>query len=196
MYAMSQNENFTAVSDLSNEEASEVTADSEIIDSNRYYKISREGLGTFRYQIYDEAGDMIEEGITYRLAPKIKPIENEHLVEVEIGVGTGTRQYIYFDTKEDTISEVFDNAHFLGGRLIAIVLRQEEDNVLVLRDIFSVEDYFYEIKREFSEFAVYANAVTAVSPVDSAHVNVHYFKGIATAAEEVSEIISVPTMPN
>jgi hypothetical protein len=115
-------------------------------------------------------------------------------VEAAIGVGTGTRFYQYFDTKKNLESAVFDNAHFLGGRLIAIVLRQDEELVLVLRDIFSIEEYFYEIKRGFSEFAVYSNAVISVTAADATHIEIRYYKGID--AEEISELIRVPAMPS
>jgi hypothetical protein len=193
IYTTPHNGIFIAESGLLNE-GSEETEDAAVIADDRYYKIFWEDAGVFRYQIYNEAGDIIKEDIAYRLEPEITPFESENLVEVAIGVGTGTRLYTYFDIKENKESEVFDNAHFLGGRLIAIVLRREEETVLVLRDIFGIEEYFYEIKRDFSGFAVYSNAVISVTVVDATHIEVRYYKG--TAAEEVLELITVPAMPS
>ena len=116
----------------------------QIIDSTDYYKIKEIGLGKHEYHIYDRWGKEVLVEVTNR--PLRISIIDKLMIEIRIGMGTGTSVSKYYDIMNDRFSEKYLDVAAVSGNLVAYVDTSESHPInnckLVVRDIFDKNGFF------------------------------------------------------
>ena len=127
-----------------------------IVDSAEHYKIIRVGLGENEYHIYDRWGKEVLVEVTNR--PLRISIIDKLMIEIRIGMGTGTSVSKYYDIQNDRFSEEYLNVVAVSGNLLACVGASQDDGAtkgsLVVRDIFDKNGFFKAFSLDFSPHEV------------------------------------------
>ncbi len=124
----------------------------QIMDATDYYKIKKIGLGKHEYHIYDRWGKEVLVDVTDRPL-RISTIDRS-VLEIRIGMGTGTSVSKYYDIENDRFSEEFLCVVATSGNLLAYVAAPQEDaatkGTLVVRDIFNKNEFYKPFSLDFS----------------------------------------------
>lgn len=124
----------------------------QTVASTDHYKIVNVGLGEIEYHIYDQWGKEVLVEITNR--PLHISIIDEALIEIRIGMGTGTSVSKYYDVRNERFSQEYLGVVAASGNLLAYVdAPQGNDAVkgtLVVRDIFNENEFFKTFWLDFS----------------------------------------------
>lgn len=124
----------------------------QIIDSTDYYKIKTIGLGKHEYHIYDRWGKEVLVEVTDR--PLSISMIDQWVIEIRIGMGTGTSVSKYYDVESDRFSEEFLCVVATSGNLLAYVDSTQGNDAnkgtIVVRDIFDKNEFFKTFSLDFS----------------------------------------------
>ncbi len=124
----------------------------QIVDSADHYKIIRVGLGENEYHIYDRWGKEVLVEVTNR--PLSISMIDQWVIEIRIGMGTGTSVSKYYDVQNDRFSEEYLDVVAASGNLLAYVDATQGNDAnkgtLAVRDIFDKNGFFKTFSLDFS----------------------------------------------
>ncbi|MBE6765027.1 MAG: hypothetical protein E7546_03990 [Ruminococcaceae bacterium] len=155
-------------------------SDAEVLEENKYYKITSQDF-MYSYLLYDDESEVVKTE-TVNKRPHIDVVDGDIVrVVFQSGTGIGTQQGYYYDPKNDvfsqTFSAIFDDcsgvvAHGTGNRVI-------------VRDIFS-DTVYAEIEAFSKPFAEVAYPfVGAQFSSDGSSIDITYISG--DHYEEITE---------
>ena len=151
----SMNDNDNSNNNDNNNEENNSTDDTEFgqtVEADGYYKIVCEGLNQSEYHIYDLWGKEVLVEITDR--PLSISMIDQWVIEIRIGMGTGTSVSKYYDVENDRFSEEFLCVVATSGNLLAYVDSTQGNDAtkgtLVVRDMFDRNEFFKTFSLDFS----------------------------------------------
>ena len=123
-----------------------------IVEADKHYKIVDIGLGESEYHIYDRWGREVLVEVTDR--PLTISMIDQWVIEIRIGMGTGTSVTKYYDAENNRFSEEFLYVIAISGNLLAYVDATQENDAnkgaIVVRDIFDRNEFFKTFSLDFS----------------------------------------------
>jgi len=153
-----------------------------VVESGSNFRVTRidddiNDAPKFRYEVFNNQGKTVWEGTGWR-APSFRNISDD-VLEISIGAGTGTQMVQFYSSKNDLISEVFNNPILVTYELIGL-LRWDDASTLTLfvRNIFDKDTYYKEFTLE--SFAAVANpmdAIVKVEYLDNSTLEITYLSG-------------------
>ncbi len=134
--------------------------------------------------LYNRLGEAVFSEVFPR-EPGIRRVA-EHVLEISVSVGSPAVYVHYFNTESLKISETYFNPILVGDRYVAYMEDQEE---LIIKDIFHEDLPEMSIAREFSRTANPISAVLQIKMIDDETILLTYLQG--TDYAEVSEKITL-----
>ncbi|MBD5456892.1 MAG: hypothetical protein HDR23_10615 [Lachnospiraceae bacterium] len=128
--------------------------------------------------------------IVYPKEPWVEEMA-EGVLEIGISTGSPARYTFYFRKEDSKISDTFFNAKLFGGKYIAHrpFIGDQQNDPLILTDIFEEGILYQEIHRDFSASADLMSVIYSIELVDEDHVMLKYCAGEDyTILNEVVEI--------
>ncbi len=125
----------------------------EIIDSGMYYRVYKESINQFRYDIYNADGEIVLSEKTDR--PFSVKMINDDVIDIEIGMGTGIAIHKYHSVEKNIFSKEFSYVLSNSDKLIAYIdVAKEkplEERKIIVQNIFDKTLFFKEYELNFSK---------------------------------------------
>ena len=138
--------------DTEENSSSEDAEQGEVVEATDYYKIVSIGLGKSEYRIYDRWGKEVLVEVTDK--PLRISFIDQWVVEIRIGMGTGTSVSKYYDVRNECFSEEYLYVVAVSGNLLAYVDaspgHDADKGTFVVRDIFDGNGFFKAFSLNFS----------------------------------------------
>ncbi len=122
-----------------------------IYKKDKNYTIYTDGF-SFRYTVNDNKGNVLDIGYhDYRGSFDLYYQGNLLVLDYGSGGNSGTSKR-YYEVERGLISPFYSNPIALSDTKVAFFTYREQDNknVLIVQDIFNVEDYYIAIERDFA----------------------------------------------
>lgn len=155
-------------------------SDEKMMDSGKNFKvfdISSNNNPEYRYEIYDNHGNIVKSEIAFRVEPKITYSADRTLLSIQIGGGTGVFLTQYYDILKDLFSEIYDSPFAVKNRKVAYMELSNGNLELVVRDIFDKSEYYKGFKLNFSPVANPADAIINAKFLGESTLEVTYLSG-------------------
>lgn len=124
-----------------------------IIDSGKYYSISKNDITQITYKIYNSRGDTVFSETTDR--PLRINMLTDYIVDIAKGMGTGITVHKYYDAENNLFSEDFSYVIAGSGELIAYIdvpnEQPFENRKVIVRNIFDKNLFYNEYQVDFSD---------------------------------------------
>ncbi len=151
----------------------------------KYYNLSYES-GAYHYIIYNDMGNVVEEGSNFRM-PKISLIDETYVkFTLQTGTGLSTQWGYYYDVHQDKKSEIFTCIYDEYNELTAYGGK----NKVIVQNIFDENIYYKEyssFKQPFSD--VVEPIVNAEFSDDGKYILITYLSG--SNYEKITESIEI-----
>ena len=157
-----------------------INTNEKIMYSEKYYMvydITKDNQPEYRYEILNEKGNIVKNETVWRVCPKIEYLDDNTLISIEIGVGTGTWLTQYYDVNNDLFSEVFESPAIEKYGKVVFINISEDKPILIVRDIFNKTEYFEEFVVDFSPVANPVDALKNVEFLDENTLKISYLSG-------------------
>lgn len=128
----------------------------EIINSGEYFCIYKEDadhVNLVHYEIYNLRGEVVMADSTDRAL--VIQMVNDHIMDIEIGMGTGISVHRYYDVERDIISENFMYVIANSDALLAYIDTPEkhpfENRKIVIQNAFDKDVFCWTYQLPFSK---------------------------------------------
>lgn len=165
----------------------------EYLDSSLFPVLEEEGpnyqlyssnmLGGYYYKIFDNHGDLIEDGfLTWRFL-SIEMLD-ENILAVSTNAGMSLSSVKVYDVENRRVSAVLPSILGVSGDLYAYFTTDDQGIKLVVQDIFDAREYYYEIPDRCFTTDVYL-VTTCTAEFDNENKNI-----TVTYPTETGEMVS------
>ena len=152
------------------------------------YDITKDNQPEYRYVIYNLDGEAVEKRTVWRTPPHITYTNDDSLLSIFMGVGTGTFYVQYYDITRDLFSDIFYSVLLEGYGKIAYINVSNGRYELEIRDIFDESVFFQRVELDFSPIANPVEGVRYIAFCGEDTITIRYLAG-AGYDEKTEKII-------
>ena len=159
-----------------------------LAEENNYFDIidkSTVDTQAYEYIVYTKSGEIARRETVSR-EPKICLLHNG-LLEIATSHGSSAQLFQYYDVEKNLFSETafWNRALVLeDGKIVYMTLDEENENVLVIQDIFDAEKYYKQVRRNFWPTAVPHLALDHAQVAENGELEITYYSGIDAHVEK------------
>ena len=142
-------------------------------DISQLYQMAK-GSGVYRLTVKDRMGKEIynEE---YQVEPTIMTVSDDILLIIR---GRGDwHVYTFINVSDGMVSEDFDDVSAWNSKMTAYAVWKDGINIIVIQDIFNKDEYYKEIKRDYSPMAVPRQIIKKAVFLDDTKLVLQYYCG-------------------
>lgn len=158
----------------------------EIIDSGKYYSIYKGNITQVCYDIYNAKGEIVLSEATDR--PLRISMLNDTIVDIRIGIGTGTIIHKYYSVEENIFSQEFQYVLSNSDKLVAYIdVPKEnafENRKVIVQNIFDKDLFYKEFQLDLSK--IDTPVIDAIFLNDGTSLQLTYLSG-----KEQTQVITV-----
>ena len=146
----------------------------ELVDSHKNYEVySAEVYHGYYYRIYDNQGKEITHGYSSWKFAGIEAI-NDSLLMLTENNAMALFSAQYFDVENGRISPFYPNPLGACSDLVAYFEVGENEEYLVVRDLFDADKFYCEFRDESFSTSVFMTSCTATFSEDHSSVTIYY----------------------
>ena len=149
----------------------------EIIDSGKYYRVYKSNITQVCYEIYDTNGKIASSEETDR--PLRINMLNDNIIDIEIGIGTGSTIHKYYDVEKNLFSKDFSYVLTAQNELVAYIdvpkEKPFENRKVIVQNIFDKNLFCKEFQLDFSQ--IDTPVIETVFSEDGTSLQLIYFTG-------------------
>lgn len=157
-------------------------------DDNYIIYTNEETATIFKYIVKDDDGQIIDSGY-HDHRGNFDIFEKDNLLVMNYGTGGNSWYERYYDTTNGRVSRFFERPAASSDELVAYFITDKDNEItLVVQNIFNPDDYYKEIRKNFSDYVI-KNQVTAEFSKDNAKLKLTYWTNPDN--QEVTETIDL-----
>ena len=133
------------------------TLNKVVDDDNNYQVFSDERGINQRYYVFDNYGNLLDEGYN---SNGIEFIKNENIMTLVFHVdGNALERYRYYDLENGKVSRFYTNSLCTyNERIVYFTKDKNDDIVLIVRNMFDSSAFYKEIRRNFSNLVLLSDS--------------------------------------